>query len=480
MTHVHWALLTTVIGTTPADEVRAALADLAHVAPAAQATTRYLSLANLPATERERTVVAVDFVLNAVSRGPLARRVERVAGTSLLRWNLLHYAADEATLAEMLAAYEQLASEDPYWHLRTEVLDPRTKKRREVFTDGGWTDLAAAAQLRAATGSAGALLRADWFIAKVAAPPHYYRLAGVPATKAEFLVSLGLDTQTIERLGADDGANLLRSNITRQVRRIVRRQGPLGGAWETFDVARSTAERDPFRNPFGFRFDAGEDIAAKPNGMHVYALFDAAGRRADAVPPDIARDDSDPHGDGQVVPLLSCVRCHVEDGLRPFVNDQRRLLEAGVDLLVDDPRRAGRLAQFYGGDRLARHLARDREDYAAAVVKATGVAPREAGAALAAVYRRQVYELVSPAMAAAELGAGQPATALAALRGSHDPVLLALATGLSVQRAAWEASFAEAALRCAGQPPPVHVRDSPPRAAQKQPSRPQRTKGARP
>ncbi|MBX7164827.1 MAG: hypothetical protein K1X74_00640 [Pirellulales bacterium] len=450
-----WAAL---VGWNPADELRAATADLTAQPAALRATTRYASLAHLDEAELAEAETALALVLNATSRASAVRRPQRVHGTRLWRWRLDEYAPRAEDLQAWGTAYEQLASEEPYWHVRTRVIDPAGGQPREVFTDGGWVGLAEAARLRAMSGSAGALMRGDWLIAKLSAPPHYYAFAGVPETRTEFLRRLGIDAVEIDRLGGDEGANLLRSNVTRQVRRIVRRQGPLGGAWETFDVAESTAESDPFRNLFAFAYDAGEHIAAKANGLHVYALFDAAGKRQNDVPAAIARDTSDPHGDGLVTPMISCVRCHVEGGLRPFVNDQRLLLEAGLDVLADSAARAERLAQFYAGARLAKALPRDREDYAAAVQAATGVEARAAAEALAATYRRQVYELVTPHRASRELGlsagvetaAERAGDALAVLRGSADPVLLALAAGMSVQRAAWEASFAEAALRAAG------------------------------
>ncbi len=431
------------LGSTPATEVAAAVADLRAMPPVVQQHTRYLSVYNVPLEERDDVMAAVSYTLNAVSRSPLIVRPVWIEESNLIRWSLLAYAPQADDLAMLSAAYEALASEDPYWHLRTEVLDPNTGKRRTVFTDGGWAGLEAAAELRQRTGSGGALLRADWFVAKVSAPSHYYAFANIPKTRQKFFEQLGVDLTTIDRIAADEGANLFRSGVTKKVRRLVRRQGPLGGVWETYDVAFSTPERDPFRNPFDFTYDAGEHIAAKANGLHSFALYNAKGERADSVPDVIAKDDSDPHGDGVLVPMISCVRCHVGcDGLHGFVNDQRRLLDAGARVATDTPQRAYRLEQFYRAKRLDRQLPRDREDYAAAVREATGVGPDEAAEAIARVYRRQVFNIVTPAMAARELCR----TDLSPLVASNDPVLLALVAGLSVQRDQWEASFGEAAL----------------------------------
>ncbi|MGC3972370.1 MAG: hypothetical protein QM775_35020 [Pirellulales bacterium] len=233
----------------------------------------------------------------------------------------------------------------------------------------------------------------------------------MPQTEDEFFTSLGLDVATIGNLRADAGANLIRSLVTFKPRRVVRRQGPLGGAWHTYDTAATTPERDPLRHPFNFTYDAGEHIAAKRNGLHVYALFDAAGKRQAAVPDVIAKDTSDPHGAGIVVPPLSCVRCHVEDGLRPTANDQRRLLAASIEAFTEQPDDAQRLAAFYFAD-LEKQLRRDREDYAEAVHTATGgLSAAATAAALSALVRDYRDRLVDAARAAAELGTSAEAAA---------------------------------------------------------------------
>jgi hypothetical protein len=427
-------------GSTPASELRAALADL-HQQPASlQATTRYVSLYNLPADRHEETAAVLSFVLNSASRSATIVRPAAVPGTSLLRWNLVDYAPQNEELKEFSQAYEALIAAEPYWHLRTQVIDPRNGKKIEVFTDGGWVGLDPAAQLRALTVSGGALTRADWLITQLGSTPHYYRFAGIPATEAEFFQLLGLDPEAIAKLRADEGANLVFSHITHKVRRVVRRQGPLGGAWQTYDVDRSTPERDPLRNPFDFVYDAGEHIAAKSNGLHLFALYDAQGKRQDTVPDVIAKDDSDPHGDGIVVPMISCVRCHVEDGLRPFENVQRRIPLRGAT----SPAVAERLAQFYGGAKLGRQLTRDQEDYAAAVRQAAEREPREVAASLGRIFKAYAYDLVTPEIAARELCL--TGSLRSVLQNSDDPILLLLCEGVAVQRQQWESSFAQAAV----------------------------------
>jgi hypothetical protein len=428
---------------SPAEELRCAVLDVASRVPVEERHgMRYASFYSVPEEERGEAAAALNFVLNTVSRSKQIIAIEEVPDTERrlwrIRWDRYELPRD---------AWESLASEDPYWHQRLQLLDQKKREAREVFVDGMWLPPDDVAALRTHTGSAGAILRGDFLIARMSTTlngGHYYRLADIAETEQEFFRDLGIDAKTIGKLGADAGANLVYSRVTHQVRRVVRRPGPLGGAWHTYDVERSLAENDPLRNPFDFRYDAGEHIAAAPNGLHRFALYDAKGKRQDSVPDTIAKDTSDPHGAGIVVPMLSCVRCHVEDGLRPFTNDQAKLLSGDVDLLAPRPRDAERLADFYGSD-LATPLQRDREDYAAAVAKATGgLSVKDAAAALAKQYSAYTDDLVTTEKAAREVGVTSEEL-VSCLRESNDAVLLMLSEGIAVQREQWAASFAEAA-----------------------------------
>lgn len=460
-------LIVAAVCVTPADEVRACLVDLErHVPPSRWTTTRYLSLYAVPPSEREAAAGVVSFVVNSTSRSSVIVVPDEVPGSEgrLSRIDLMRLAPRQRERREWSAVWERLVAFDPYFHLRTEVLDPDTKKRREVFTDGGWLDLAEAAELRRRTASAGALLRGDWFVARASVPPFYYLLAGVPAQKDVWHRRLGLDAAVITELEANRGANLFRSGVTAKLRRLSRWPAPLGALWNTYDSAEQSPEEDVFRNPtFGVRFDAGEHIATRANGLHEYALFDAAGRRQDAVPVEITVDDT-VHPPAALVPMLSCVRCHAsEDGLRSFADDQSRLLSrgpagdrGGVELFSDDPRLVEQLAAFYGRqEQLERELKRDREDYREAVAAACGGrSPAEVGQALGRIVKQYAGDLVTPEVACRELGIDAERDASGArLPGvfaqSGDPVVLALYRGIAVQRAQWEASFSTAAVMAA-------------------------------
>jgi hypothetical protein len=470
-------LLSVVLLATPADELRAAAADIEHVAPQLRPTTRYLTLYNIEPAQGTATIRVVSYVLNALSRTRAISTPTRVTPT-LWRVNLTAYAPIDDDRRAWTAAWEKLAESDPYFHIRTEVAVGNGRKvekskganvaqslrpldsstLRLVTIDGGWIDLAAAARLHAATLSAGPLLRADYFVGQATIPPRYYEFTGIADTESDFLKSVGVDRATIDRLRADIGANLIISGVTAKPRRIVWSQGPLGGVYSTLDVERVEAERDPIRRPLSagglvFKYDVSEWFALAPNGLWRTALYSSAGKRQDSVPDRVAKDFSDPHADGVIVPLLSCIRCHREGGLRPFRDDQSRLLTGRVDLYSPDPRIVQRAAEFYDEPRLQRQMTFDRQTYTDATARATGnLTPEQLADALAASIRRFAYQPVTPDQAATEVGLDLESFR-ELLAPTRDPIILLLLEGNSVLRGQWESSFAEAALAAHVSPP---------------------------
>ncbi len=453
-----FALLLTIsaVTQTSADQVRAAAADVLTLPPEQRATTRYLSLHALADDDRAAGFAVTSYVLNAVSQSRAIARPQRVgqADGVLIRVNVADYAPSAASLKAWLDAWEQIAAADPYFHLRTNVLDPKSGKTRIVTVPGGWTDLNAAAQLQAATGSAGAVLRADHFIVQATTPPAYYRMAGVPDTEAEFLKSLGVDNARIEKLRANAGANLLISGVTQKPRRVIWQPGPLGGVYATLDMQQVSADRDPLRRPISvgklqLQFDASEWFAMRANGLWTTALFNRQGKRQDVVPDKVAKDTSDARGDGIVIPAISCIRCHREGGLRPFADDQQKLLRGKIELYGLSPDVVRRAAEFYDEPRLQRQMAFDRDNYTLAVSRAADMQPAEMADALAAEFRRFAYLPVSSAQAAREVGLSAD-DFRTAVKASRDPILLLLGEDQPVLRGQWESSLAEAEILASG------------------------------
>lgn len=441
--------LALVLGAGPNQALAAVEADLARLPEIARPSARYAWLGNLPAAERGAAEAALRLAVNLASRRPRITSWQTASSDGSL-WRL-----DLESVGWPAELWETVIREggEPYFHLRTEVLEPRSGKRQIVFTDGGWLDLERAARVRASTGSAGAVTRGDWLFSKIATTfdgGFYYELAGVAGKSAdEVYRELGVDFVRTDALLAEGWANLWRSAVTGKARRIRWRRGALGSAYKTEDFASNTAEKDPFRDPLGGTPDASEHFLFGPTeGLPRMLIFDGANRLQRTVPDVIAKDHTDAHGNGGILaPWLSCVSCHRQRLLEPFVNDERELLSGGVDLLFGERGAAEKAAAFYERD-LERQLARDREDWGEATTKASGGLDFvEAAAVSGWLYRRYAAELVGPERAREELGVEATLSWPELVAGSSDPVWLALGAGRSVQRKQFEASFAEAALR---------------------------------
>lgn len=428
---------------SPASELSTVAKDAAtlpaHVAPFVRYVTQYNADPNTYATGR----AALSLILNSVSRTSRIALPTPIAGGRIQRVNLAAYGIDPAL-------WESLISQEPYFHARGSVLG-KDGKPQAVYSDAGWCDLAEQATLKKLTSSTGAICRLDWLVAKLAVPPFYYDFAGIPKTEAELKKSLGIDDKTIVHLRASKGENILHSGVTAKVRRVSRKQGPLGGYWATYDTEGTDPEKDFVRNPtFYAKFDASEVIFFRANGTLGYFITDGKGDRQDVVPDKIARDHSDTHGDQRLVPGKSCISCHATDGgLRAIATDQSDLLKSGADILLPNPADADALGSFYDAAKLNKLLARDTDDYADAVKSATGLNAKAAATALMTVYDGYEWATIGHATAEAELGSEG---VLDALKRSTDGVLVAVALGKRISRKQWELSFQEAALLTKGKP----------------------------
>lgn len=260
----------------------------------------------------------------------------------------------------------------------------------------------------------------------------------------------------------------------------------------THDLKNQNVDIDthPIANLLAFRDDAREVIAEKSNGLHLYAAFNGQGALQDEVPFDVASDHTIPAPHTRrLQPAISCISCHEadgSDGWKKAENDVMRLIQrkGKLDIFGDTSQAANtvpdtldRLAGLYQGDP-ERALSRGRDDYAAAVLKATGTWPSQKGQAdavkLAAertvgLWRSYYYGLVTPARALQELGieVGPGADATKILNEllepdlratvtvpeigtkivAEDPRLAALKNGIAISRFDWDLSQSFAADR---------------------------------
>ena len=444
------------------EQARAALTAL----PVEQAKNmRFLSLATIPEEERALAAGIASFALNSLGDSGYVARPEWIPGTDLLAFNLRNYTASEETYKTHWQTWETLAEIEPFFHVRTQVAVPPKKDAKgketvaaeikDVTIDAPWLPEALAKEVRETSASIGPVMRLEWWLAKVMQPPHYYALAGVPATELEFLKVLGIDPAEVRKLGADKGANVISRIAFGHPRRVSSYIGPLGTLFVTKDVFVANGKRDAIRQPLNtatnpqsgelvrlFEFDASEYIAAKANGLHLFALYDSAGNRQDAVPlggpgKSIARDTSEDHPgfDGVVVPGLSCVRCHREQGMRDLNDVQSTLF--GLASLQD----AQAIRSFYNPPLLQMRLKQAREQYGVALQAATDLSSEQVADGLGKLARVQLYDLVTPERAAVECGV--PVEEFSqVIRGIPDPYCQLLSQGLAIHRECWEPTFA--------------------------------------
>src|SRR6185295_6272059 len=191
---------------TPAREVQAALADLKTLPAEKRPFIRYLSMHGTDPLLLEDTAHSVSYVLNAMGHARKIFPVARRGDYQIIRIDIRWYATDDEQIKQWIQAWENLANRDPYFHKLTTiaedvkvqkleelkpdkrngeelpkpgVIKAKAKKIRDVVVDSG-VDPKDAAELRELTGSVGAVLRADWFIANAFVTPSYYAIAGVP------------------------------------------------------------------------------------------------------------------------------------------------------------------------------------------------------------------------------------------------------------------------------------------------------------
>jgi mono/diheme cytochrome c family protein len=300
-----------------------------------------------------------------------------------------------------------------------------------------------------------------------------------------------------ERLDGDSRVGLARSNVTGKPRRIDLFQHPnvrdfAGLISVTHDPSDDTidVDEDPLYNLAEFKDAAREIIWVKTNGLHGFALTNAAGDLQDEAPPDIVRDHEIPAPfTGRLECAVSCIRCHNlggDDGWKPAPNDVQDLIrkDGGVfddTGLVKKPNVRGRketverLAAQYRGD-LSKMFRRGREDYAEVLFRVTGpwfkdskaadakLAARMAGEAIANAWRRYKYDLVDARSSLAEVGIGvaAPAARLAfaavfrpaseADNGefvAEDPAIKLIARRAGVTRPVWALTYSFQMTRAA-------------------------------
>ena len=451
-------------------------------------------------------VALVSFVANSVLSRSARNFAPDVAGSpvqtladrELIRLDLAGLCDDAAELPELLALWDRIRN--PYFLIANagqqkqtvepyQASDGKTYDYKLVSVPaqfGPHVDLeeAAALQLALAAGNPivwtqslyqSALTQADGGL--------YYEFTQVRRSRSEsesdrdaWLRGLGVSSELISTLRADQRAGLITSKVTGKVRvitlfsvpsRLGVNQGLVSITDDPLDERVSDPARDPFLNLLDFQADGQEVMAERPNGHLLYLLFDAAGNLVDEAPPNLVADHEIPRPyTRRLQPAISCIRCHgqaAEDGWKPFANEVREIFASGLGVLEDGT--LAEVARLYAG-KLDKPLDRAREDHSDAIVECVGSAVNADGlpwqfadvsAALTQRFNEHLYQPVDAARACRELGYDAGEDAVASLQallglptsGVEDIRLGLLLLGRSINRAQWELVYLDAASRAA-------------------------------
>ena len=466
---------------TTSDAVGWALADVATLPEIDRPFARYLWI---PPWGRDTWVAGINFAVNSTAshaRVIVAPRV--LANGWLVAYDLRRLAPDPPRLAKLLATWDGLATDDPYFHvpavntgLRAAVIAPHLDERQAVALAG-------------LSLSTGAIYRADWFLARAMTTiggGRYYDFRQVTRKPEKgsgldnWLSERGLFVGTTQQVGGERRAAMFRSGVTGKPRRIdlfPTLAGGLGSITRDVKDGNVRADSHPIRNLLDFRDDGSEVIVALPNGMLDFLLADARGNIVDEAPPDLVRDHTiPPPHTARLTPMVSCARCHntqADEGWRVVANDVERLLGSRLNVFADvgsgltAEQAADKLAGLYGlpiesADGM---LGRGRRDFAAAMARtasgfrfdATKSIVAEVSSVATGIFDRYAFDQVTPQQAALELGyraAGDdklaPLDAVAGVADAGfavDPVEGFLRLGVPINRTDFEAIYADMAAR---------------------------------
>lgn len=444
-------LTAAVLGQTPAEVVGIVHADLAKLAPESRQRVRYLDLGTIPEKDRPKAVQVLRGHCNGLSRNADLVAPARVH-PAVLRVTLDDYRWDPSV-------WDRFSESDPYYTVRA-VTDwpggvysdgvsyPAGSFRVNKAYPAPWAGKEAA-EVWTMTGSRAPVLRADWWFNQTAAQADrvigYYDMLGVK-DEAGFQLLIGADRKKAEAFRAELRDAVNQSGVTLHPRAIVRHDAGAGGYWRSLDFIVAKGEKNPLRvlgRDLEKVYDATEQFGLLPNNLWATGLFDRQGKRQDFAPPEIASDGQSKSNDKRVHVNASCIRCHVEGGLRPIPAWVRGEINAGpFALRTPDYAAAVLLRQQYARD-LMGFMKRDRDTYEAAIKEATGLDSKGYAAAYGTFWESYEDGRIDLERAAASLGVDakglQEKLLEAAKANALDPVLSVLARkGGSVDVRQWE------------------------------------------
>lgn len=463
----------TLIGQTPNDVHRLALADLVEIAKVdsrAAQRTRYLDVHTIDAGYRARFIQALAFALNSTSwRSTIFRPA--VVGESLVRIDLDGLGWDRHTRDIRLAQLEKpgvrFANKDrlrdPWELIAAKVPHFRacTSYRR------GWIDPRDDLAARTLSQSSLFIARADWLLPRLMMEKEndgfYSDLLLLPDSESDLYKLLSID---IGRFDSEDGfrrgtflVNGRDSYVALHNRELQHIRSPVGQdvgyLWRTFDVARDDDQRKRVLNAFtgSLALDGREIIFTLPNGLQGYRLSNNKGNRVSEVPSNIAQDKrTSPQRERRVLNSYKCVDCHGrQDGIVDPQDQARDLMVriADLGLIVNDydlrksAERKRSIEEYYLAE-MGPLVDGQRASYARVLQRVNGLSGSENAEALVRGVEDYLYNEVTLDRASVELGAPKPEAVRRLSRIYGEAAVLAV--DRPIPRSAWDQIFGDVML----------------------------------
>ena len=448
---------------TPVDAVQWALLDQLILPEEDRKFFRYIWIPPTAGEDAKYWIGAISYALNSISTSRILHQPAILANGWLLRFDLRRLAPEPEEFTRLQRTWDSCAVIEPYFHISQEILDAEFP----VPIAASWINESHVAALARINFSPALVYRADWFLIQLlsSAEGKYYQFAQIPKGNEDltdqqaFFRSLALNEQEARNAGGDLRAVLLRSGVTGKPRRVDRYHGLVGAVWITRDITdedRSTAN-NPFFKLFKFNDSAREVIAERPNGLHIYALFDDRGKLVSSVPDNVAIDWTIPDGNTKRLEAgLSCISCHgTSEGLMEVPSDLQTILNEGyIDLIGDfnpdvvTSQPLDRLVQLYARG-LDKQLRRGRDDLNEAIMRSTsqiegGMSAKVTMGYVAKIRNGYKYPSVSPQEISLDLGFPDKAPKEILGEGITNPLLAAVAAELPITRQQWEMVYHDA------------------------------------
>lgn len=428
--------------------------------------TRYISVHNLPAKERQEAMKVISGHLHQLSRkkglAPLIDAKDWHAGDrAIVKINDVLLRINTQDFGDLFTKkFEELGTVEPYFHADDEGIEEvyedveygfwvksdgtkytgRQQNKQDVWEKTGtvrekvkkpkrglapWLieteeGKKALEVFQAKTGGTDTpIVTAEWLLSQTAVqfkrdPLGYYDFLGIKDLKTyEKVIGFvddpkAIDVEFLKEL-REVTAN---SEVTGPdvLRRIVRFEKIGGGYWFTQDSNQRQAENNAKANPLtnlgdDYEFQAAETFGHLPNDFWATGLFNNKGVRQDVAPDFIASDNTAPYADRRVHVNLGCLRCHSDGGLKEVDGWVRNVLNNPPNYLANaNDKVVHKLREQYVEQHIAPYLKTDRQRYANALWAVNGMKPKEYADAYGTLWKRYTEDPVDVNRAARDLG----------------------------------------------------------------------------